>query len=69
MFEFDGRLYDCRLILKSIGSVLPGAQIEAPIVFLDPSSIFPKLRAGDRFRLLDPRPIAKGIILSLAPHV
>jgi hypothetical protein len=65
MFELEGSLYDCRLLLSSVGSVPPGAEFEAAIIFLDPNAIIPKLHVGFKFLLRDPRTIAYGTVLSI----
>jgi hypothetical protein len=65
MFEFGGSLYDCRLLLSSVGSVPPGLQFQAPIIFVNPDAILPRLHAGAKFLLRDPRIIAHGTVLSV----
>lgn len=60
LFEFDGRIFDCRLLLDNVGSIAPGQTVRVPIKFLSPFSLKHKLHVGDKFRLREARDIAEG---------
>ncbi|MDP1699942.1 MAG: hypothetical protein Q8L53_03135 [Aestuariivirga sp.] len=66
MFDLQGKYYDCRILLDSVGSVLPGQTVTAPLIFIDPETIIPKLVVGLKFNLHDPRLIATGTVMKIA---
>ena len=65
MFDLQGRYYDCRVLLDSVGPVLPGQTVTAPLIFLDPETVIPKLEVGLNFNLRDPRLIATGTVMKI----
>lgn len=62
IFEFEGGLFECRLLLTDIGSLAPGQQARVPIKLLSPDLLRGKLHRGDTFRLRESRPIGEGTI-------
>jgi hypothetical protein len=65
MFDLHGKYHDCRLLLDSVGSVLPGQTVTAPLIFLDPEFVIPQLDVGLNFNLRDPRLIATGTVIKI----
>lgn len=62
IFEHGGEANDCRLLLEGKGDVWPGQQISAPIKFLFPDLVRPRLQVGDTFRLIEGKVIAHGTV-------
>lgn len=62
ILEYDGRFYDCRLLLRDVGSVAPGETKTVPIKLLFPELVKAAMREGEVIRLRESAPIAAGII-------
>jgi hypothetical protein len=60
--EFEGEKFDCRLLLRDVGALLPGTSGRVPVAFLYPESIKPRLKVGSRFTLWELRTIAEGVV-------
>jgi hypothetical protein len=60
--EYEGSMFDCRLLLDEVGSLNPGDTQTVPIVFLNPDLILGRLRPGSRFTLWELRTIGEGIV-------
>ena len=65
--EFEGEMFDCRLVLNEAGSLAPGATAEVPIAFLYPELIKQRLRVGSQFTLWDGRTVADGVVEEIVP--
>ncbi|OGV52840.1 MAG: hypothetical protein A2X49_09360 [Lentisphaerae bacterium GWF2_52_8] len=65
-FLFNGKLYDCRLLLDKTGLLQPGMTAIVPIKFLNPSIILPFIKTGDVFGLWEIRMIAYGKVISVS---
>ena len=61
-FEFQGELFDCRLLLDETGPLKPGAKTTVPILFLRPDLIKDRLQIGSRFTLWEMGTIAEGVV-------
>jgi len=61
-FEFQGELFDCRLLLDKTGPLEPGAKATVPILFLRPDFIKDRLQIGSRFTLWEMGTIAEGVV-------
>jgi hypothetical protein len=61
-FEFQGELFDCRLLLDETGPLAPGAKATVPILFLRPDLIKDRLQIGSRFTLWEMGTIAEGVV-------
>jgi len=55
LLEFQGKRYECALILDEIGRLDIGGNEGVPIEFLSPESARPRLEVGSKFRLLERR--------------
>lgn len=62
IFEHAGEANDCGLLINEKGDVWPGQKITAPIFFLRPDLVRPRLKVGDAFQLSEGLPIAHGVI-------
>lgn len=63
LFEIAGEYFDCRLLLESVGSLLPGDQVQIPIKFLSPQLFKDQLQIGQEFNLCEgQRKIGEGKI-------
>jgi hypothetical protein len=60
--EYQGRYYDCRLLLGELPPIAPGQRVMVPIKLLRPELVEPPLKAGDRFRLHEQGVIAEGTV-------
>jgi len=60
-------LFDCRLLLTSVGFVQPGQTVTVPIKFLSPELVGSHLREGADFELWEAGTIATGRILQVLP--
>jgi hypothetical protein len=69
LFEHDGNVNDCRLLLEGTGDVWPGQQLTVPIKFLRPDLVRSRLRVGDSFRLFEGKVIAHGVIDEIVPEL
>jgi hypothetical protein len=70
IFEFEGELRECRLLLNDEIPVSPGQTIALPIVLLRPEVVLPKLRIGQTFFLRDGmRRIARGEVVEIQSKV
>ena len=61
-FEFQGELFDCRLLLEETSSLAPGAKVTVPVIFLRPDLIKARLQVGSRFTLWEMGTIAEGVV-------
>lgn len=61
-FEFQGELFDCRLLLEETGCLTPGTQATVPVIFLRPDLIKARLKVGSRFTLWEMGTIAEGVV-------
>ena len=61
-FEFQGELFDCRLLLEATGALTPGAKATVPVIFLRPDLIKARLQVGSRFTLWEMGTIAEGVV-------
>ena len=66
--EFEGEMFDCRLLLNEIGSLAPGATVKLPIAFLYPELVKPRLNVGSRFTLWETKTIAAGVVEQILPN-
>jgi hypothetical protein len=66
IFEDELESFECRLLLQDVGPVGPGSEAIVPIVFLRPDLALQRLRVGSSFRLRELRPIATGVVESIA---
>jgi hypothetical protein len=66
-FEFEGKLFDCRLLLNEVGALAPGATAKVPVAFLCPELIKPRLKVGTRFTLWELGTIAEGVVEQIVP--
>ena len=62
MFEYEGQLFDCWVLLETTGPLKPGTQARIPIRFAFPELIIPRVNAGSWFKLKDYRTIAEGTV-------
>ena len=61
-FVFQGKLYDCRLLLWDHGSIFPGDTVKGvPIKFIFPD-VLSKIKEKDKFNLWEGGIKAEGII-------
>ena len=65
IFEIEGENFDCFLLLRRTGPLLPGYEGSVAIKFLYPDYAKPRLRVGSRFLLKDFRVIAEGQVQEL----
>lgn len=62
--QVDGKNFDCRLILKNIGSLFPGDEIhKVPILFLDPSAARSVFKEGTKFKIWEFGFIGEGVVV------
>lgn len=64
-FEFEGEKFDCRLLLKEVGSLAPGTTARVPVAFLCPELIKSRLKVGSRFTLWEMGTIGEGVVVKL----
>jgi hypothetical protein len=68
LLEFQGKRYECALILDEIGRLGIGGNEGVPIEFLSPEISRPRLNVGDRFVLREGRRrIADGVVEQVFP--
>jgi hypothetical protein len=60
-------MFDCILLLQTVGPLAPGTTATVPIRFLSPDLIKPRLATGVRFKLWEIRDIADGIVDEVFP--
>lgn len=65
MMEYGGGLWDCRLLLGTVGAISPGQTVSVPIKFVSPKHVRPPLQVGDTFRLRGSRVIAEGTLAAI----
>ena len=64
LFDFEGQLYDCRVLLDETGPLAPGQTARTPIVFLKPESLRGRLQTGARFQLRELATVAEGTVVN-----
>lgn len=62
--SFEGRFFDCRMLLGSVGALLPGEEKEVPIKMLDFDAVRSMIKNGTRFEIWEGRVIGEGIVMS-----
>jgi hypothetical protein len=62
IFEHQDEMNDCAIFLDELGDVWPGQRITAPIKFLYPELVRPRIKIGDSFKLREMGTIANGVI-------
>lgn len=65
VFVYKNKNYDCRLLLKDIGSINPGEQKIVPIIFFSPELIKNELEIDDTFFIWESKNIAQGKIIEI----
>jgi hypothetical protein len=64
--RFEDELFDCRIDMTESCSIYPGANGCAPIKFLRPDLILPRLSIGSEFDLCEGKPIGHAVIMNLS---
>jgi hypothetical protein len=65
IFDYEGELFDCGLLLDDSGPLVPGETRIVSLVFLFPQYIKHRLSPGSRFSLREAKPIGEGEVLEI----
>jgi hypothetical protein len=63
LLEYEGELYECRVLLSETGPLLPGQGARTPVVFLRPELLAGRMGEGAHFTLREERTVAAGVVV------